>query len=283
MSQLFRDDEVCNYFFKIINTTKGDNYINELVKMSKEASSSQVFGYALYDSGAFPQLSNLSRDFFANNYEAILDAMTSAGVFNSYILLIRQIIGDSTVIFHEVVNPGHLSLRIVKTESEIQKLATSDELQLATSNNLGLLVTVPVSDYTVMQLLKTLQALCQPAGIYVDVRTIYPSSIEVSPLDEIISIGDQVKYNAMVTYDDGTTDNRVMWESSDSSIVAIKDDGTAIGLSAGIVTIYASPIGVDSFKSSTTLTVVAKSTTNGTAYLAPSVRSRKRVVIKTQE
>ncbi|EIZ1550932.1 TPA: hypothetical protein GRR64_19215 [Vibrio parahaemolyticus] len=255
MTQLFRDDEACNYFFEIMKVTKRENYIDDLVKMSKEAGESKVFGYALYDSGAFPQLSNLSRDFFAVNYTAILTAMISAGVFDSYILLVRQVLGESTLIFHEIPNPGHLSLNIVKTESDIKRLATSDETHLATSDELGILITVPVSDYTIMQLLKTIQALCQPAGIYVDLRTIYPSAIDISPIDFSLTLGKSVQYAATVTYDDGTTDDRVFWDSSDPSIASIDENGLAVAIKPGEVEISAHPIGIQSFKSSTTLHV----------------------------
>ncbi|EGQ7791883.1 Ig domain-containing protein [Vibrio parahaemolyticus] len=255
MAQLFRDDEACNYFFEIMKVTKRENYIDELVKMSKEAESSKVFGYALYDSGAFPQLSNLSRNFFAVNYTAILSAMTSAGVFNSYILLIRQILGESTLIFHEVPNPGHLSLKVVKTESDIKRLATSNEAHLATSEELGILVTVPISDYTIMQLLKTIQALCQPAGIYVDLRTIYPSSIDVTPSDFSSMVGKSIQYDSVVTYDDGTIDNRVLWSSSNPSVATIDSEGVALTIANGETTITAQAPGVDSVKGVTTLYV----------------------------
>ncbi|MCG9699650.1 Ig-like domain-containing protein [Vibrio natriegens] len=248
MAQLFRDDEACNYFFEIMKVTKRENYIDELVKMSKEAESSKVFGYALYDSGAFPQLSNLSRDFFAMNYSAILEAMTSAGVFDSYILLIRQVLGESTLIFHEIPNPGHLSLKVVKTESDVNRLATSDEIQIATSSELGLLVSAPLSDYTVMQLAKTFEALCQPGGIYIDFRTIYPESILVEPVDKTVSAGSTVQYTAQVTYDDGTVDDTVLWSSSDISIATIDEFGLATALSDGDTVISASAIGVDSVR-----------------------------------
>ncbi|EIO4560654.1 Ig domain-containing protein [Vibrio parahaemolyticus] len=246
MTQLFRNDAACSYFFEIMKVTKRENYIDDLVKMSKEAGESKVFGYALYDSSAFPQLSNLSRDFFAENYTAILAAMTSTGVFDSYILLIRQILGESTLIFHEIPNPGHLSLKVVKTESGVNRLATSNEMQLATSSELGILVSTPLSDYTVMQLAKTIEALCQPSGIYVDFNTIYPESVVVTPDDATVTSGDTVQYTAQVTYGDGTVDDRVIWGSSDISVATIDEYGLATSISGGDAVISASAIGVDS-------------------------------------
>lgn len=281
MSQLFRDDEACKYFFEIIKLTKQQNYINNLVKMSREATSSKAFGYVLYDSKAFPQLSNLSRDFFASNYQAILDAMARAGVFDSYILLVKQIMGESTKIYHEIPNSGHLVIKIAKTESNFQKLATNDELQLATSGALGILATIPISDFTITQLKKTIEALCQPAGIYVDLRTIYPKSITVTPTSASINVGDTVTFSAEVVFDDGTTDTNVMWESSDVNIASVSSSGVATGLRFGLVDITASAIGIDSFKTSVPLRV--NDTSLGYGYVAGVMRTRKSVIIKGKE
>ncbi|EPW6724476.1 Ig-like domain-containing protein [Vibrio parahaemolyticus] len=250
MTQLFRDDEACNYFFEIMKTTKRDNYIDDLVKMSKEARESKVFGYALYDSGAFPQLSNLSRDFFAENYTAILSAMTSAGVFDSYILLVRQIMGDSTLIYHEIKNPGHLVIKIAGVESSLSKLATSDEMQIATSEFAGILVSVPISDFAIVQLKKTIEALCQPGGIYVELMFIYPDSVVITPSSGRAVVGNSMQFTAEITYTDGSVSNSAMWRSSDSTVASVSSSGLVTALSHGTVQIYAAPHGNASYEKS---------------------------------
>lgn len=247
MAQLFRDDDACNYFFEIIKATKRENYIDDLVKMSKEATSSQAFGYALYDSGAFPQLSNLSRDFFAENYEAILNAMSSAGVFDAYILLVKQIMGDSTLISHEIKNPGHLIIKIMSVESSLSNLATSDDMQIATSELAGILVRVPVSDFAVMQLKKTLEVLCQPGGIYVELIFVYPDKITLNPTEGRALAGNSVQFNAEIEYTDGSISTEAQWWTSDSSIVTISSSGLATAVSMGSAQIYAAPPGNESF------------------------------------
>ncbi|EOV3438316.1 Ig-like domain-containing protein [Vibrio parahaemolyticus] len=250
MTQLFRDDEACNYFFEIMKTTKRDNYIDDLVKMSKEARESKVFGYALYDSGAFPQLSNLSRDFFAANYTAILSAMTSAGVFDSYILLVRQIMGDSTLIYHEIKNPGHLIIKIAGVESSLSKLATSDEMQIATSELAGILVSVPISDFAIVQLKKTIEALCQPGGVYVELMFIYPDSVAITPSSGVALVGNSMQFTAEITYTDGSISNAAQWRSSDSTVASVSSSGLVTALSHGTVQIYAAPYGNASYEKS---------------------------------
>ncbi len=256
MSQLFRDDDACNYFFNIIKATKRENYIDDLVKMSKEAASSRAFGYALYDSGAFPQLSNLSRDFFAGNHEAILNAMTSAGVFDAYILLVKQIMGDSTLISHEIKNPGHLVIKIMGVESSLSNLATSDGVQIATSDLAGILVSVPVSDFAVMQLKKTLEILCQPGGIYVELLFVYPDKITITPAEGRALSGNSVQFSAEIEYTDGSISAEAQWWSSDSSVVTISTSGLATAVSMGNAQIFAAPPGNESFAQAAEFTSV---------------------------
>ncbi|MGD1335028.1 Ig-like domain-containing protein [Vibrio harveyi] len=278
MSQLFRDDESCRYFFDIIKATKQQNYINDLVKMSKEAESSKAFGYVLYDSNAFPQLSNLSREFFATNYQSILEAMAGAGVFNSYILLVKQVMGESTRVFHEILNPAHLIIKITKSETEVKKLTTNDKRQIATNKLLGIFATIPITDYTVIQLKKTIDVLCQPAGIFVELRTIYPTEIDITPENASINTGDTVQYSATVTYDDGTSDSNVLWNSSDINIATISGGGLALGKRNGLVDIIASVVGIESFKRSVPLRVNGLSI--GASYASVVVKSRKKFIIK---
>ena len=89
MTQLFRNDEMSALFYGITLTAKQESLIRELVKMNQEVIGSKVFGHVLYDNGTFPIMSNLDRDFFAENYMTILEAMRKAGIYDSYTLLIK--------------------------------------------------------------------------------------------------------------------------------------------------------------------------------------------------
>ncbi len=241
MTQLFRNDEMCELFYEICKVAKQDNFITELIKMSKSVTSSKMFGYALYDSNAFPEMSNLSREFFAENYVAILEAMMRAGVFDSYILLIRQILGDSISIEHEIPNPGHLRFKLSGIESDEQKITTDSELWICTDSGLGILATTPISNFTLNQTIKTIENICQPGGIFVEIDVIVPDSISMAHED--IAVGESAQFTATLFYSDGSsktsTDypNLFAWSSSDESIAIVDATGVVTVLAEGIVDI----------------------------------------------
>ncbi|MFV0448056.1 MAG: hypothetical protein ACK5MF_06295 [Vibrio sp.] len=170
MTQLFRNDEMSELFYGISLTAKQESLINELVKMNQEVIGSKVFGYVLYDNGTFPVMNNIDRDFFAENYMAILDAMATAGVYDSYTFLIRQVLGNGVVIEYKKPNPRHLVINIANIEQTTTKLTTASGLWIATFSGLGIIATQSNSEFTINQLLKVLSILANPSGTYLDVR-----------------------------------------------------------------------------------------------------------------
>lgn len=170
MSELFKDDEMDQLFYGITLTAKQESMINELVKMNKEVIGSKVFGYVLYDNGTFPVMTNLNRDFFAENYIVILTAMGQAGVYDSYTFLIKQVLGVGVVIEYKVPKPRHLIINIANLEKTETKITTSSGLWLSTRSNLGLIATQTNSEFTINQLKKVLEILANPSGTYLDIR-----------------------------------------------------------------------------------------------------------------
>lgn len=170
MSELFKDDDMNQLFFDITLTAKQQSMITELVKMNQEVIGSRVFGYVLYDNGTFPVMTNIDRDFFAENYMVILTAMSQAGVYDSYTFLIKQVLGSNTKIKYSSPRPRHLIINISDIDSVETKLTTSTGLWLATSSNQGLVATQSVSVFTVSQLTKVLEILANPSGTYLEVK-----------------------------------------------------------------------------------------------------------------
>ncbi len=170
MTQLFRNDEMSSLFYSISLSAKQESLIKELVKMNKEVLGSKVFGYVLYDNGTFPVMTNIDRDFFAENYMAILEAMKHAGVYDSYTFLIGQVLGDGVSIEYQTPRPRHLVINISNIDKTSLNLTTASGLWLASSAGLGLVSTQSNSEFTINQLLKVLDILANPSGTYLDVR-----------------------------------------------------------------------------------------------------------------
>ncbi|CAH1521252.1 hypothetical protein THF1D04_10727 [Vibrio owensii] len=256
MTQLFRDDESSNFFYDVTLDAKQKVIIEELVKMNREMIGSKSFGYLLYDNDAFPVLTGLDRDFFAENYMAIIEAMQRAGVYESYTIVIEQVIGDGVGIEYSSPRPRHLVINIFNVDSYQTKLITPSNLWITTPSNFGLLVPQPTSDYTLNQLTKVLQILSNPSGTYLEItfiEPVLPDSVTISDFPETVFKGDTGKLIATVRYTDGTgtnteeTPSSVVWSSSDTSILSIDQNGEYRALSSGDVTVKATATSEEDF------------------------------------
>lgn len=170
MSELFKNDEMNQLFYGITLTAKQESMINELVKMNQEVIGSKEFGYILYDNGTFPVITNIDREFFAENYMVILTAMSQAGVYDSYTFLIKQVLGPGVEINYKTPTPRHLNINIANLEQTEAKIMTDTGLWLTASTNLGLIATQSNSEFTINQLKKVLEILANPSGTYLDIR-----------------------------------------------------------------------------------------------------------------
>lgn len=170
MTQLFRNDEMSSLFYSIVLSAKQESLIKDMVKMNQEVIGSKVFGYVLYDNGTFPVMTNIDRNFFAENYMAILEAMACAGVYDSYTFLIEQVLGDGVAIEYQTPSPRHLVINIANIDKTSLKLTTTSGLWLVSSAGLGITATQSNSEFTINQLLKVLNILANPSGTYLDVR-----------------------------------------------------------------------------------------------------------------
>lgn len=248
MTQLFRNDEACEFFYNITLTAKQRVIIDELVQMNSEMVGSKPFGYLLYDNNTFPVLTGLNRDFFAENYMAILQAMQTAGTYDSYTLVIEQVVGNGVGIQYSSPRPRHLIINIYNVESYQSRLITPSNLWLVTPSNFGLLAPQPVSEFKLAQLTKILEVLANPSGTYLEItfiEPILPDAVTISGVPASVFRGDTGTLSATVTYSDGNSSTTaedsgiVTWSSSDESILTIDSSGNFTALDAGSVTVTA--------------------------------------------
>ncbi|OOI09040.1 MULTISPECIES: Ig-like domain-containing protein [Vibrio] len=248
MTQLFRNDEACEFFYNITLTAKQRVIIDELVQMNSEMVGSKPFGYLLYDNNTFPVLTGLNRDFFAENYMAILQAMQTAGTYDSYTLVIEQVVGNGVGIQYSSPRPRHLVINIYNVESYQSRLITPSNLWLVTPSNFGLLVPQPVSEFKLAQLTKILEVLANPSGTYLEItfiEPILPNAVTISGVPASVFRGDTGTLSATVIYSDGNSSTTaedsgtVTWSSSDESILTIDSLGNFNALDAGSVTVTA--------------------------------------------
>ncbi|WP_180762349.1 Ig-like domain-containing protein, partial [Vibrio parahaemolyticus] len=228
--------------------------IDELVQMNSEMVSSKPFGYLLYDNNTFPVLTGLNRDFFAENYMAILQAMQTAGTYDSYTLVIEQVVGNGVGIQYSSPRPRHLVINIYNVESYQSRLITPSNLWLVTPSNFGLLVPQPVSEFKLAQLTKILEVLANPSGTYLEItfiEPILPNTVTISGVPASVFRGDTGTLSATVTYSDGNSSTTaedsgiVTWSSSDESILTIDSLGNFNALDAGSVTVTALATSID--------------------------------------
>lgn len=138
--------------------------------MNEEIIGSKSFGYVLYDNGTFPVITNIDREFFAENYLVILEAMAMAGIYDSYIFLIKQVLGSGAVIEFDSPRPRHLVIGVESVQSITSKLLTSSGAWLTTKSNRGILTTRSVSDFTANQLSVVLRLLANPSGTFLEIN-----------------------------------------------------------------------------------------------------------------
>ncbi|KIP71411.1 hypothetical protein SN11_16875 [Vibrio harveyi] len=252
MTQLFRSDEASEFFYGITLEAKQRVIVDELIKMNSEIVGSKSFGYLLYDNNTFPVLTGLDRDFFAENYMGILKAMQTAGTYDSYILVIEQVVGDGVGIEFSVPKPRALVINIFNVDSYLTRLVTPSNKWLITPSNLGLLVPKPISNFALAQLTKILKILANPTGTYLDItfhQRLLPSEIVISGAPASpLNIGDTGQLTAEVTYTNGstveTTDkpDAAVWASSDESLLTIDANGNYEAVASGSVSVTATAV-----------------------------------------
>lgn len=172
--QLFRDnDDYCNPFFRCVNPP------NELQQKflwltNDTFSTSKYFGYFIWDNEISDLAPFFSRDYFAENWSAIIGALAIAGTFEAYLLIIKSALGDDTLIVFESPDPSHLIINISEptgdytftayTENEF-KTVIPDQIQYP---NTELAFRKSLGDLTINETLKLIDLL-NVNGVFVEV------------------------------------------------------------------------------------------------------------------
>lgn len=118
MTQLFKNNDDNEKFHQIWKKVKTDLTASELLKMKGEIIGSKALGYALFDIGVFDVGFELDREFFAENYLVILEALSRPITFDSYIIIIKALLGENVSVSFSVPSPGHLIINITETALE---------------------------------------------------------------------------------------------------------------------------------------------------------------------
>lgn len=110
--QLFRDhDEFSDRFFRCVSLPNALQQV-ALWNLNDQFPTSKYFGYFLWDNNLSDLTPYFTRDYFAENWTAIYEALEIAGTFESYLKIIKSALGNDTVITFESPDPSHLKITI---------------------------------------------------------------------------------------------------------------------------------------------------------------------------
>lgn len=175
MTELFRDNDECQFFYQIYKQAKYFNAARYVNQMTAESIGSRALGQILYSSTPAFADNGIDEDFFINNYLQIIEAYRSAGTLDAYYYLIKSALGADSVISFENPSAGYLKINVT-AETYPYGLAVQDDNGIEqgvevqdneTSPPNGLIVNSTISAKTVEQLQYVLNFIV-PAGLYVE-------------------------------------------------------------------------------------------------------------------
>lgn len=109
--QLFRDREYSIRFDKWTARVK-DLQAAMLWQFNDNIETSKTFGYFIWDNNLSDLVPFFSREYFADNFTAIIDAFKIAGTFEAYITVIKSALGADTTINFENPTESHLIINV---------------------------------------------------------------------------------------------------------------------------------------------------------------------------
>lgn len=118
MVQLFKGDDTERKYYESGRT------ITEVLSGQKteffdQAYGCFVLGELLYDNNLSPLANAIPREIFRESFETIFNSFLTAGTFESYLTVFKNVFGDSVEVTFTVPAPGKLEIDIVATGLEI--------------------------------------------------------------------------------------------------------------------------------------------------------------------
>lgn len=112
MSQLLGNREELKHLFSVMRNAKAQTVSIDIVKMYGEIIGSKKLGELLFDNGLIDFGFEIDRQFFVDNYLAILEAMTKSITLDTHRTLIKSLLGEDVEVTFTIPNPGHLIVNI---------------------------------------------------------------------------------------------------------------------------------------------------------------------------
>lgn len=174
--QLFRDREFSIRFDRWIAQLKNLQSAF-LWNFNDNIASSKTFGEFIYDNNLSDLVPFFSREYFSNNWTAIISAFEVAGTFECYLIVIRSAIGEGTIVNFEVPSESHLIINITNPtglnqwsaySSQELKDVIPDQIQYPDST---LVFQQSISNLTINEMLKLIELL-NVNGVYVEVNLV---------------------------------------------------------------------------------------------------------------
>ena len=174
--QLFRDREYSERFDAWTARVKNLQAAN-LWRFNDEIATSKMFGYFLWDNNLSDLVPFFSREYFGENWSAIIAAFEVAGTFEAYLIVIRSAIGNDTVVTFSVPSESHLIIGIEQptgnfvwgSEKAGELLDTiPDQIQYPETT---LIFKRSISNLTINEMLKLIELL-NVNGVFVEVNFI---------------------------------------------------------------------------------------------------------------
>lgn len=170
MSVLFRKSDDGQKFLNIWNVAKSKISGAALYKMNDKCYGSEVLGYALADAGATDFEIRFDRDFFAKNYNQIIDSHETLGTYDTIEFLVRAALGSGTVVTFDSPAPAHLIINIQEPSSLANALTIAGDKIMAKDGAGGLnylMFKATTSEYTLNQV-KTMLKSIEASGVFIE-------------------------------------------------------------------------------------------------------------------
>lgn len=170
MTVLFRSSDGGQKFLDVWNKAKSKNTGFALVEMNKNCYGSKILGYTLADAEATDFQLRFDRDFFAENYDEIIDSHETLATYDTIIFLIKAALGNGTVVTFEAPESAHLIINI-QERSELANFVTVSGDKIMAKNQSGgldfLMFKSTASEYTLNQVKSMLKSI-EGAGVFVE-------------------------------------------------------------------------------------------------------------------